>query len=407
MITPQRYTFRVLILCAIVILLEGFDIQAAGVSATKLSLAFNLEPLGKGLFLGASSVGIFLSALLGGFWADKFGRKRVVISGVIIFGLFSLGTLAAEGLGMLITMRFMTGVGLGAAMPVAIAYASDFSPENMKKRAVGFIYCAAPFGGMLSGAVMQAGVFGSDWRPVYLVGGLAPVIVAPFLLLLPKSLPASPKDIQSPPSRLNVFSGLLGEGRFGITLFLWSGNFGTLLVMYLLLGWMPSLLVAMGLSQPQAQYVQMLYNLGMTAGAAAGGYLLDRKFLFSTPGTAFMALAVFLSVFGFLSLDYSVALMAAFGMGAMVAVAQATLYAFAPLCYPESVRNTGVGAAVAAGRLGTIAGPLLAGSLLGTGKTAPEVLIVLIPITLISGIMTLLVVKLFSKKTAAESLPVC
>jgi AAHS family 3-hydroxyphenylpropionic acid transporter len=177
--------------------------------------------------------------------------------------------------------------------------------------------------------------------------------------------------------------------------------------MYLLLGWMPSLLVAMGLSQPQAQYVQMLYNLGMTAGAAAGGYLLDRKFLFSTPGTAFMALAVFLSVFGFLSLDYSVALMAAFGMGAMVAVAQATLYAFAPLCYPESVRNTGVGAAVAAGRLGTIAGPLLAGSLLGTGKTAPEVLVILIPITLISGIMTLLVVKLFSKKTAAESLPVC
>lgn len=387
--------------------MEGFDIQAAGVSATKLSLAFNLEPLGKGLFLGASSVGIFLSALLGGFWADKFGRKRVVISGVIIFGLFSLGTLAAEGLGMLITMRFMTGVGLGAAMPVAIAYASDFSPENMKKRAVGFIYCAAPFGGMLSGAVMQAGVFGSDWRPVYLVGGLAPVIVAPFLPLLPKSLPASPKAIQSPPSRLNVFSGLLGEGRFGITLFLWSGNFGTLLVMYLLLGWMPSLLVAMGLSQPQAQYVQMLYNLGMTAGAAAGGYLLDRKFLFSTPGTAFMALAVFLSVFGFLSLDYSVALMAAFGMGAMVAVAQATLYAFAPLCYPESVRNTGVGAAVAAGRLGTIAGPLLAGSLLGTGKTAPEVLVILIPITLISGIMTLLVVKLFSKKTAAESLPVC
>jgi AAHS family 3-hydroxyphenylpropionic acid transporter len=173
--------------------------------------------------------------------------------------------------------------------------------------------------------------------------------------------------------------------------------------MYLLLGWMPSLLVTMGLSQPQSQYVQMLYNLGMSAGAAAGGYLLDRKFLFSTPGTAFMALAVFLSVFGFLSLDYSVALMVAFGMGAMVAVAQATLYAFAPLCYPESVRNTGVGAAVAAGRLGTIAGPLLAGSLLGTGKTAPEVLIVLIPITLVSGVMTLLVIKLFSKKTADES----
>jgi MFS transporter, AAHS family, 3-hydroxyphenylpropionic acid transporter len=81
-------TFRVLVLCAIVILLEGYDIQAAGVSATKLALAFNLDPLGKGIFLGASAVGIFLSAVLGGFLADKYGRRPVVISGVVIFGLF-------------------------------------------------------------------------------------------------------------------------------------------------------------------------------------------------------------------------------------------------------------------------------------------------------------------------------
>ena len=81
----------------------------------------------------------------------------------------------------------------------------------------------------------------------------------------------------------------------------------------------------------------------------------------------------------------------------MVTLSQATLYAFAPLCYQPSIRNTGVGAAVAAGRLGTIAGPLLAGSLLGAGKTAADVLIVLIPITLASGIMTLLVVKMFTR----------
>jgi MFS transporter, AAHS family, 3-hydroxyphenylpropionic acid transporter len=78
----------------------------------------------------------------------------------------------------------------------------------------------------------------------------------------------------------------------------------------------------------------------------------------------------------------------------MVTVAQATLYAFAPLRYSESIRNTGAGAAVAAGR----AGPLLAGSLLRAGRTAADVLIVLIPITLVSGTMTLFVVKLFSKQ---------
>lgn len=395
--TKELQTYRVLILCAIVILLEGFDIQAAGVSAPKLSSAFNLMPLGKGIFLGAGSVGIFISAVLGGFLADKFGRRPVVVSGVAVFGIFSLSTLMANGLGALIAARFMTGLGLGAAMPAVIAYASDHSPEEMKKRAVGFIYCAIPIGGLLSGVVMQAGIFGADWRPVYLVGGIAPVVIAPFLLMLPKTLPKMKNNPESSSPRMNILSGLFGKGRFSTTVFLWTATFGTLLVMYLLLGWMPSLLVAMGLSQSEAQYAQMLYNIGSSIGAAAGGYLLDKKLLYSTPGTAYVALAVFLTILGFMALDFHAALIVMFGVGAMVTIAQATLYAFAPLCYPPSIRNTGVGAAVAAGRLGTIAGPLLAGSLLGVGQTASDVLTVLIPITLVSGFMALLVVKMFTR----------
>lgn len=402
--TKELKTFRVLVLCAIVILLEGFDIQAAGVSATKLALAFQLAPFGKGIFLGASAVGIFVASVLGGFLADKYGRKPIVISGVIAFGLFSLSTLLANGLGTLIAARFLTGLGLGAAMPAVIAYASDHSPENMKKRAVGYIYCAIPIGGLLSGAVMQTGLFGSDWRPVYLVGGIAPVAIAPFLFFLPKSRSKSPNSSELSSSQCNILSGLLGKGHFYTTIYLWMANFGTLLVMYLLLGWMPSLIVAMGLSQPQSQYIQMLYNVGMSVGAAAGGYLLDKKLLYSTPGTAFVALAVFLAAFGFLALDFHAALMTAFAIGAMISVAQATLYAFAPLCYSPSIRNTGVGAAVAAGRLGTIAGPLLAGSLLGVGKTAAEVLIALIPITLASGILTLLMIKMSTKRMQLSEL---
>jgi AAHS family 3-hydroxyphenylpropionic acid transporter len=395
--TKELNTYRVLVLCAIVILLEGFDIQAAGVSATKLTLAFNLAPFGKGIFLGASAVGIFVASVLGGFLADKHGRRPIVFLGVIIFGIFSLSTLLAKGLGMLIAARFMTGLGLGLAMPAVIAYASDHSPEYMKKRAVGFIYCAIPIGGLLSGVVMQAGIFGSDWRPVYLVGGIAPIIVAPFLFMLPKSLPKIGNFPESPASRINILSGLLGKGQLNKTILLWIATFGTLLVMYLLLGWMPSLLVAMGLSQSQSQYVQMIFNVGGSVGAAAGGYLLDRKLLYLTPGVAYVALALLLAILGFSALDFHSASIAAFGVGAMVLLSQATLYAFAPLCYSPSIRNTGVGAAVAAGRLGTIAGPLLAGSLLGAGQTAADVLIVLIPITLASGTMALFMIRMSTK----------
>jgi MFS transporter, AAHS family, 3-hydroxyphenylpropionic acid transporter len=395
-------TYRILILCAIVILLEGFDIQAAGVSALKLADTFKLAAQERGLFLSASSVGIFIAAVLGGLLADKFGRKPVVVTGVAVFGLFSLSTLLANGLNTLIAARFLTGLGLGAAMPAVIAYASDHSPEYMKKRAVGFIYCAIPIGGLLSGIVMQTGVFGTGWKPVYLVGGIAPIVVAPILFLgLPKSSPRTKSKAEPSSSKMHVIAGLFGRGQFGTTVFLWTATFGTLLVMYLLLGWMPSLVKAMRFSEAQAQYVQMLYNIGASMGAAAGGYLLDKKLLYSTPTAAYLGLAALLTVFGFFTLDFNAALAVGFGLGATVTVAQAILYAFAPLCYPPTMRNTGVGAAVAAGRLGTIAGPLLAGSLLGAGKSAPDVLVVLVPITLLSGMLTMAVVILFKKRQKA------
>jgi MFS transporter, AAHS family, 3-hydroxyphenylpropionic acid transporter len=397
------HTVRVLILCALVILLEGFDLQAAGVSVPRLAPHFHLLPGQIGLFLMASAVGVFLSAALGGVLADRFGRKPVLVTGVVLFGLASLSTMLASGLGTLMVARFFTGLGLGAAMPVVIALASDHSPAEMKKRAVGFIYCAIPIGGLLSGVVMSLGVFGKSWQPVYAIGGIAPIVVAPLLaLFVPKALPwATAKSKTESGSKTSVMSGLLGSGQAATTIYLWTATFGTLLVMYLLLGWMPSLLGAMGLSKQEAQYTQMLYNLGASLGAAAAGYLLDRKYLYSTPGAAYVGLAVFLALLGFGSLKLGSALVVAFGVGAAVTIGQAVLYAFAPLCYAPSIRNTGVGATVAAGRLGTIAGPLLAGSLLGVGRSAAQVLIVLVPITLVAGLMSLLVVREIKRKEVA------
>ena len=401
------HTIRVLILCALVILLEGFDLQAAGVSAPRLAPYFHLLPGQVGLFLGASAVGVFLSAALGGILADRFGRKPVLVTGVALFGLASLSTMLATGLGTLMVARFFTGVGLGAAMPVVIALASDHSPVEMKKRAVGFIYCAIPIGGLLSGVVMSLGAFGKSWQPVYAIGGIAPILVVPVLaLFVPKALPwAATKSKTESGPKIKVISGLLGSGQAATTIYLWVATFSTLLVMYLLLGWMPSLLGAMGFSKQQAQYAQMLFNLGGSLGTAAGGYLLDRKFLYSTPATAYLALAAFLAILGFGSLTVGSALVVAFGVGAAVLIGQGVLYAFAPLCYPASIRNTGVGATVAAGRLGTIAGPLLAGSLLGGGRSAAQVLIFLVPITLVGGLMSLLVVREIRRKEVASAKP--
>jgi MFS transporter, AAHS family, 3-hydroxyphenylpropionic acid transporter len=402
--TAELKTYRVLLLCAIVILLEGFDIQAAGVSANKLGAAFKLTEPQVGSFLSSSAFGIFISAVLGGLLADRIGRRPVVVLGVVLFGLFSLSTLFAWDLNSLIAARVLTGLGLGAAMPTVIAYASDHSPPYMKKRAVGFIYCAIPIGGLLSGVVMQAGVFGETWKPVYLVGGIAPMVVAPLLFfLLPRALPKAKVSTEPSSSRLNVISGLFGKGQVGATVFLWMATFGTLLVMYLLLGWMPRLFKAMDYSESQAQTVQMLYNIGAALGAASGGYLLDRKLLYSTPLAAYVVLAALLGIFGAYKLEFNTVLVAGFGLGIGVTIAQAALYAFAPLCYPGSMRNTGVGAAVAAGRLGTIVGPLLAGWWRGAKVPPQQVFTYLVPIALASGLMALLVVIMFKRQEKAKA----
>ena len=385
-------TFRVLALCALVILLEGFDLQAAGVSAPRLAPEFSLLPAQVGLFLGASSAGIFLASALGGMLADRFSRRPVVVAGVVLFGVCSLSTLLAGGLRPLVAARFATGLGLGLALPAVIAMASDHSPAEWKKRAVGFIYCAIPLGALLAGAVIQSGWFGPDWRSVYLVGGLAPIIAAPLLWLFLPGSARRPGGAREPSPRF--LGGLLGREHAAVTLALWVGTFGTLLVIYLLLGWMPSLLVGLGLPRGQVQFVQMAFNLGASLGAAASGLLLDRRFTRSTPVVSYLASALCLALFGSLPLGFRSAQALAFIVGGTVTCAQATIFALAPLCYSREVRTTGVGATVSAGRFGTIAGPLLAGSLLGVGRSAAEVLIVLIPITLVSGLAVLQVARL-------------
>jgi len=221
------------------------------------------------------------------------------------------------------------------------------------------------------------------------------VLVAPLLLWLlpgPQARPGAPAV--PGPGAVPLRSGLFGRGHAAVTACLWLGTFGTLLVVYLLLGWMPSLLIALGLPRAQVQSVQMAFNLGASLGAAASGILLDRKFLVSTPVVNYLGLALGLALLGFVPLGFHGALALAAGVGATATCGQAAIFALAPLCYAPEVRTTGVGATVSAGRFGTIAGPLLAGSLLGVGRSAADVLLVLIPITLISGLFVVGVARL-------------
>jgi AAHS family 3-hydroxyphenylpropionic acid transporter len=284
-----------------------------------------------------------------------------------------------------------TGIGLGAAMPNLIALCAEAVPTRLRNTAVSVMYCGIPFGGAIAAVVGMLSAGDSGWRHIFYVGGFGPLVVVPLLLTLRESRrfdSAQRGAIQPPP----VSWALFGERRTAATLFLWVSYFFTLIVLYFLLNWLPSLMAAQGLTRPQVGMVQILFNIGGGAGALGIGMLMDAA------RPRWVVSGMYIGIIAALSLLAAAGGMASMSAGAFMAGlfvigAQSVLYALAAAYYPTVVRGTGVGAAVAVGRLGSIAGPLLAGQLLAMGQHATTIIGASIPVTVVAALAALLLLK--------------
>ena len=380
--TDERRFGSTAALCWLVGLCEGVDLQAAGVVAPKLAPLFRLDPNQLAWFFSASTLGLLFGATIGGRVADRIGRKPTLIVAVVLFGLFSLATALANSYPTLLLARGLTGLGLGGALPNLIALVSENAGDKTRGRAVALMYCALPLGGILAALVTLLGLGGQDWRPVFYVGGLAPLVLAPLLWrLLPESVSFTQERAAIPPAMTQV---LFGGGRLAATLLLWTSFFFGLLALQLLLNWLPTLLVARGLSRPDAAWVQVAFNLAGAAGVVGVGVLIDGRMKTVLVVAAFVALTIGLWLLNLLPTSFALALALGGLIGLAVISVQSILYALAPSFYPTAIRGAGVGAAVAFGRLGSIAGPLVAGMILAGGHTSGDVLASLLPIVLIA-----------------------
>jgi MFS transporter, AAHS family, 3-hydroxyphenylpropionic acid transporter len=397
----SRITLITVALCYLIALFEGFDLQAAGVSAPKLGPAFHMTPAQLGWFFSSSTFGLMLGAALGGRLSDRFGRKAVLTAAVSVFGLMSLVTGLAPDVDALLLARFLTGLGIGGALPNLVALVSENTPANRKNTAVGLLYAGLPSGGALA-SLVAALVKSNNWQNVFFVGGIAPLVAVPLLLwVLPESRQlqaARMTQTVDGPVRRGFFHALFGEGQASRTLLLWFSFFLALLTMYLLLNWLPTLLVGRGMSREDASLVQLSFNVLGALGSISAGFLMDRVPL------RFVVIGAFLSAAACLLLlaDVTPVLTAAVAVGGLVGITmsatQALMYALAPRLYPTRVRGTGVGSAVAVGRLGSAVGPLLAAAFLTAGRTPREVLQMLAPVMLVAGVTVLILVTLMERR---------
>lgn len=369
-------------LCFAIAVLEGFDIQVLGVAAPRLAPEFRLTPQEMGWLFAISNIGLVIGASFGGWLADQVGRKPVFIGAVLAFGVFTFATAHAVDFTSLFAARLLVGLGFGAALPNMMAVAAEISMPNQRAATAAAVFCGMPLGGGTSALLTQLLPAGFDWRVLFIIGGVLPVLLVPALyFLLPETLHKSERVT----ARASVFNSLFSEGRAIPTLLLWLIFLPTLLILYLILNWLPTLVAANGLDRAVAPQASLAFNFASVAGALLFGRLVDR-FGATWPLTgAYAALIVALVALGeSRQLPMVMALSAAAGFFLMGA--NYSLYGVAASYYPQSVRGTGSGASVAIGRVGAVFGPLLAGWLLGGGSTATNVVQYMAPIAALAGI---------------------
>lgn len=403
-VSPQ-HSLRTIGLCFLVALLEGLDLQATGIAAPYMASEFGLSPASLGWLFSAGLIGLLPGAVVGGGLADRFGRKSVLIAAVILFGLFSLLTAHSSTYEGLLAARLVTGLGLGAALPILIALSAETVEDHLRSTAVSLTYCGVPLGGALAGLIGMFTLSG-EWRTVFYVGGIAPLLIALLLALwLPESRAYQRRtDAVSPAHLRTPLGALFSQGRGWSTVLLWISCFLTLTTLYMLLNWLPSLLLERGFSRLDVAATQVLFNIGGAAGALLAGRLMDRQKSYLAVALAYFGMLVSLAALGTVE-QLNWLLLVGFMAGACAVGAQLILYALAPRLYSADIRGTGVGVAVAVGRLGSMSGPLLAGQILAAGAGVSGLLLAASPVVVLAAVTAAGLIKRNAQGLESGDLP--
>lgn len=389
----------VMICCFLAAMCEGLDLQAPGVAAVGIAPEFRAAPNQLGTLFSASTLGLLIGALIGGRLSDSLGRKRVLVVSIALFGIFSLLTAAAWDMASCSWARLLTGLGLGGALPNLLALVNECSPADRRSANVALVYAANPVGGAIASLISLL-IQSTHWRWIFVVGGIAPLIVAPIMqAVMPDSPVSSRQSAASPavatretggadPER-GSFAAIFDQGRLPATLLLWTSFFLGLLTLYLLLSWLPTLLAGAGLSKTQAACAQIAFNLGGAASALLIGQLLEGRLRKVSVLVTFLMIPVLIYALASSPAHASPTIVAVFALGCAVVAAQAFLYSEAPALYPDAIRGVGVGAAVAVGRLGSIVGPKLGGILKSAGQNSSQLLMDLLPLIVVGSVVAI------------------
>ena len=420
----SKYQWMILVLCFVTVAMDGFDTAIIGFIASDLVQEWGVQKSDLGPVMSAALVGQAFGALTAGPMADRIGRKKVLVLSILVFGGFSLITAFATSLTQLTILRFLTGLGLGAAMPNAATLMSEYAPERRRALLVNLMFVGFPIGSSMGGFISAWMIPHYGWQSVLVLGGVMPLVLAVALIfLLPESaryLAAKNKSQREIASVLRRIAPLPDNTQFVLqetgqikdksalgvifsprylvgTIMLCLTYFMGLLIFYLLTSWLPLLIRETGASLSQASVITALFPLGGGIGVLVLGALMDKINPNKVVAVGYLLTGVFVCLVGFATDNLVLMGVMVFIAGTIMNGAQSSMPALAAGFYPTQGRATGVAWMLGLGRFGGILGAF-SGAFLMQAELSFKTIFALLAIPAVLSAIALMVKYAASKR---------
>jgi AAHS family 4-hydroxybenzoate transporter-like MFS transporter len=377
MVALSALQLRVFLLCALVVFLDGYDLQAMGLVVPALASQWHVTASAFTIAQTASILGLGLGSAFIAPWGDRLGRRPLLLGGLAIIMVTSVGAATATSTGQLAAWRLLVGLGLGVGQSNASALTAEYAPLAQRATIMTLMGVCVAFGGMLAGLTAPPVIAAAGGRGLFLVGAALPLLA---LIAMVAGLPESPAILAGRTAAASAAAvtgsaatrsggtlrALLRPPYRERTLRLWLVYGLSAMMLYFLMGWLPQFLVNAGLATSQGSHGIALLQFGGIAGSLVQAWLVDRRRTIAALVGAYvmtLATALVFAVFG-VAPAWPLLLVL---MGSGVAGVVMSIIALGAIFYPPPIRATGFGWAGAVTRIGAVLGPLAGGWLLATG----------------------------------------
>lgn len=414
----SRSQLWILIMVGLTVVMDGFDVQSMGYVAPAIIADWGVSKAELGPVFGAGLFGMLVGSLTLSVLADKIGRRPVLIWATVFFSLCMLVTAHVTSIGQLQVIRFVTGLGLGAIMPNALALVGEFSPRHKRVTLMMLVSCGYTVGAVLGGLVSAWMIPLWGWQSVFYLGGIFPLLIAALMYVyVPESMqflvvkgrrldevgrtlrridPSLKVDGNTRYALAETAQGgapvveLFREGRGVATVLLWVVNFMNLLNLYFLSSWLPTIATSAGLSTSTAVMVGTTLQVGGVLGTLLMGPVIDRIGFFKVLVPCFALAALSIALIGQPGIGLPLLFLVVTVTGFCIIGGQPAVNALAATYYPTALRSTGLGWSLGIGRWGSIAGPVLGGLLIQFEWSNSEIFLAMAVPTAIAALMLFL-----------------